>query len=94
MREEAPIGHPGIAEEAINPVEELGELLGIERGRRVALGQAIPERVIGLPFGWPPSVSAEDAEVAPVNQPEDQRTDRQRDRRQRPECRPTAEPPK
>src|SRR5215471_6696090 len=65
-REERPVGHACVAEEAVNPVEKPGETLGVEAGCNVSRCQAAPERVIRPPLGWPPQFSAENAEVAAV----------------------------
>jgi len=64
-----------IIDETVNPIKEPGEPLGIETSRLVALREAVPKRVIGSPLGRAPPVTAEDAEITAVQEPEDQRAD-------------------
>jgi len=64
-----------ITEETINPVEEPSKPFSVEASRYVALRKVIPEPIIHLSLGWNPSVCAENAEIAPIDVPEDQRKD-------------------
>src|SRR5580704_9311320 len=92
VREERPVRHSRVTEETINSIEEPGEPFGVEPCRRVALGEAVPERVIGLALGWLPTVSPEDAEVASVDKAESQRADGERHRTERSQRRSAGEP--
>jgi hypothetical protein len=72
VREERPVAHPSIAEKTVYPVEEPGEPLGIEMRGHVAHGETVPKCVVCLPFGRPPPICAEDAEISPVDEADDQ----------------------
>jgi hypothetical protein len=72
---------------------QLPRTLGIEPGRQIALGQAVPEFVVSLSLGWLSPVCTEQEKIAPVDQGEDQTADDTDDRDERRQCRSTAEPP-
>jgi hypothetical protein len=42
MGEEGPVRHTSVPEEAVNPVQDGSEPLGVEPGRQVALAEAVP----------------------------------------------------
>jgi len=66
MRKERSIGHAGIAEKTINPVEKSAKPLGVDARCQIALGKACPKAVICLPLEWNPSICTENTEVSPV----------------------------
>jgi hypothetical protein len=72
-----------IAEETVHAVEEGGQPSGVEPRRQIAPGEALSQRVIGLPLGCHPPVCAEDAEITPVDEAEDQAADDTDDRDKR-----------
>jgi hypothetical protein len=49
--------------------------LGVKPVRQVSLGEAISQRVVGLPLGWLSPVCTEDAEIAAVYERQHQATD-------------------
>jgi len=90
--EERPVGIAGVPKEAVNPVEKPGEPLGVETRRNVALGQAVPDGIVGLPLGWLPPVCAEDEEVAPIYEAQDQGTNSENHRGKGCQCRSPGKP--
>ena len=66
MREQRPVGHAGIAEEAVDPVEKPSEPLGVEPRRQIALRETAAQCRVGVPFGWLVRVCAEDTELSSV----------------------------